>query len=108
MVPATVLHLWGCATGQLITETPTIDVEVLSESTEDYDRGSKAAHYRRIASLDEYVFVSQREAFIEVWRRNERGRWELAVEARSGDQVELTSAGGAMLSVDAIYANPLE
>ena len=87
---------------------PKLIVEVLSESTEDYDRGSKAAHYRRIASLDEYVFVSQREPYIEVWRRNERRRWELAVEARSGELAEIVSAGGATLSVDAIYANPLE
>lgn len=52
---------------------PTLIVEVLSESTEGYDRGAKAAHYRRIPSLREYVLVSQREPLIEVYRRNERG-----------------------------------
>src|ERR1700733_3561791 len=38
---------------------PTIIVEVLSESTERYDRGEKFAHYMRFASLEEYVLVSQ-------------------------------------------------
>jgi len=52
---------------------PTLIVEVLSESTEGYDRGAKAAHCRRIPSLREYVLVSQREPLIEVYRRNERG-----------------------------------
>lgn len=87
---------------------PTIIVEVLSDSTEAYDRGAKAAHYRRIPSLREYVLVSQREPLIEVHRRNERGNWELFVEARAGEQVELTSCGARIaLDGDAIYRDPL-
>jgi Uma2 family endonuclease len=84
---------------------PVVLVEVLSDSTEAYDRGAKAAHYRRIPSLREYVLVSQHEPLIEVYRRNERGHWEL-VESRSGMQVELASLG-VSLDVDVIYANPL-
>jgi Uma2 family endonuclease len=53
---------------------PSLIVEVLSESTEAYDRGAKAAHYRRIPSLREYVLVSQREPLIEVYRRNRTAR----------------------------------
>jgi Uma2 family endonuclease len=88
---------------------PTIVVEVLSDSTESYDRGAKAAHYRRIPSLREYVLVSQHEPLIEVWRRNaERGRFEIAVEARAGERVELTSCGESIfLDVDEIYRDPL-
>ena len=56
---------------------PIVLVEVLSDSTEAYDRGVKAAHYRRIPTLREYVLLSQREPFIEVYRRNERDHWEL-------------------------------
>ena len=48
---------------------PIVLVEVLSESTEGYDRGAKAAHYRRIPSLREYVLVSQAEPRIEVHRQ---------------------------------------
>jgi Uma2 family endonuclease len=86
---------------------PKLVVEVLSESTEAHDRGEKAAHYRRIPTLLEYAFVSQRERLIEVYRRNERDRWELAVEARAGETVEFTSIEGT-IAVDDVYANPLE
>ena len=87
---------------------PRLIVEVLSDSTESYDRGAKAAHYRRIASLGEYVLVGQGEPLIEVYRRNERGNWELFVEARRGELAELTSCDAPiMLEVDAIYRDPL-
>lgn len=85
---------------------PTVLVEVLSDSTEAYDRGAKAAHYRRIPSLREYVLVNQHEPLIEVFHRNERGHWELS-DARSGERVELASLDIA-LDVDAIYADPLK
>ena len=85
---------------------PIVLVEVLSDSTEAYDRGAKAAHYRRIASLREYVLVSQAEPRIEVQRRAEGGRWEL-LEARPGETIELSSLG-VRLDVAAVYANPLD
>lgn len=85
---------------------PVLLVEVVSDSTEAYDRGVKAAHYRRIPSLREYVFVSQREPHIEVHRRAASGRWEL-LEAGRGESIELESLG-VRLAVDAVYANPLE
>jgi Uma2 family endonuclease len=90
--------------GQL--ETAPDDKEVLSESTEGYDRGAKAAHYRRIPSLREYVLVSQAEPRIEVFRRATSGRWEL-LEARPGETIELASLG-CRLDVAALYANPLD
>jgi Uma2 family endonuclease len=85
---------------------PVLIVEVLSDATEAYDRGEKAAHYRRIPSLREYVLVSQKTQLIEVHRKNERGNWELVAEAGKGARAELTSVG-AVLEVDAIYRNPL-
>jgi Uma2 family endonuclease len=84
---------------------PVLVVEVLSESTEAYDRGAKAAHYRRIPSLREYVLLAQDEARVEVYRRNEQGRFEL-IEARLGEQFELASLG-VTLDVRAVYENPL-
>jgi len=84
---------------------PVVLVEVLLEATEAYDRGAKAARYRRIPSLREYVLVSPAEALVEVYRRAESGRWEL-LEARSGETIELASLG-VRLDVAAIYANPL-
>jgi Uma2 family endonuclease len=85
---------------------PIVLIEVLSDSTEAYDRGAKAAHYRRIPSLREYVLVSQGEPRIEVQRRAESGRWEL-LEARLGETIELASLG-VRLDVAAVYANPLD
>jgi Uma2 family endonuclease len=84
---------------------PIVLVEVLSDSTEGYDRGAKWAHYRRLPSLREYVLVAQSEPLVEVFRRGEAGRWEL-LEARPGETIELASLG-VRLEVAAIYANPL-
>ncbi len=84
---------------------PKILVEVVSPSTEAHDRGAKWAHYRRIASLREYILVAQDEPRIELYRRNEAGRWELH-EAQRGDRITVESLG-LELEVDAVYENPL-
>lgn len=67
-------------------------VEVLSDSTESFDRGDKFADYRRSESLEEYVLVSQHRMNVEVYRKNVAGRWELQAYER-GDRVELVSLG---------------
>jgi Uma2 family endonuclease len=79
---------------------PTLLVEVLSESTEKYDRGEKFAHYMKIQSLEEYVLVSQEEPRIEVFRRPDRGHWGFEV-AKAGENLTLD---GRVVSVDAVYA----
>ncbi|MBX9602250.1 MAG: Uma2 family endonuclease [Bryobacteraceae bacterium] len=56
---------------------PIVVVEILSDSTERYDRGLKFARYRRIESLREYVLVSQSDPRIEVFRRQEDESWAL-------------------------------
>jgi Uma2 family endonuclease len=84
---------------------PIVLFEVLSDSTEAYDRGAKASHYRHIPSLREYVLVSQTERLVEVQRLNESGRWEI-LELTSGQTVELTALG-ISLSVDELYRDPL-
>lgn len=84
---------------------PVLIVEVLSDSTEAYDRGQKAAHYRRIPSLREYLLVSQREPWLELFRRTEHGGWEF-FEAGPGGFLELVSVG-ARLDVDEVYRDPL-
>jgi len=90
----------------LAITNPVVIVEVLSDSTEARDRGVKAAHYRNLESLREYVLVSQRERRIEVHRRNEAGRWEL-FEYESGQRVELVSLG-CVVPLDEVYRDPLE
>ena len=84
---------------------PIVLVEVLSEGTEAYDRGAKAGHYRRLASLREYVLVSQSDRKVEVQRLNARGTWELHFYG-PGERVQLESLE-VSFSVDELYANPL-
>ncbi|WP_437570628.1 Uma2 family endonuclease [Sorangium sp. So ce542] len=85
---------------------PLVLVEVLSDSTEAYDRGEKFAHYRRIPSLKEYVLVSQAHPRIEVFRRNEDDSWTL-YEAGPGERARLASVDG-LLEVDEVYRGALE
>jgi Uma2 family endonuclease len=56
---------------------PTVLFEVLSKSTEGYDRGVKSEGYRRIAALGAYVLVSQDAAHVEIYERQADGNWLL-------------------------------
>jgi len=57
---------------------PTVIVEVLSKTTEGYDRGDKSAHYRRLDSLLEYVLVSQDKVHLEHFVRQHDNQWLLS------------------------------
>jgi len=61
--------------GETVTN-PTVIVEVLSDSTERYDRGTKFDHYQSIPSLKQYVLVSQDQARVETFLRQEEGTWQ--------------------------------
>ncbi|MFT3713306.1 MAG: Uma2 family endonuclease [Archangium sp.] len=97
--------LESSADDQHAIANPVVLVEVLSEGTEAYDRGAKAGHYRRLASLREYVLVSQTERKVEVQRLTARGTWELFFFG-PGERVQLESIE-ISFSVDDLYANPL-
>jgi Uma2 family endonuclease len=56
---------------------PVVLVEILSRSTEGYDRGQKFLNYRSIPSLKEYVLVSQRQMLVEHYLRQPTGQWVL-------------------------------
>jgi Uma2 family endonuclease len=59
---------------------PSVLVEVTSDGTEDFDRGEKLEHYKRIPSLKAVVIVSHREKRVEVWARSsEKPTWEQSV-----------------------------
>ena len=80
--------------GQEDTVTnPIVLVEVLSESTEKYDRGAKSGNYRRIASLKEIVLISQYEPSVERFTRQENGGWLLVESREMSDEVRLESVG---------------
>lgn len=62
---------------QETTTNPTMLFEVISDSTEAYDRGAKAEQYRRIASLQAYVHFNQWSAHAEHFQRGNEGAWIL-------------------------------
>ena len=68
-------------------------VEVLSPSTERWDRGGKSAHYRRLESLQEYVFVAQDEMRVEHYRRQHDHLWTLQEFTGPEDRLTLGSIG---------------
>lgn len=80
---------------------PSLVVEVLSRSTEGYDRGLKAFHYRRIPSLQAYLLVAQDRAHLELQVRQGDEQWGL-VEAGPGQRLRIAPLG-VELEVDAIY-----
>lgn len=87
-----------------ITNPVVIVDEVLSDATDADDRGEKFAHYRRLASLREYLLVSQRARRLEIHRRRD-DRWVLD-EASAGETLRLDSIDVA-LAVAEIYRDPL-
>ena len=80
------------AHGDMVTN-PTLIVEVLSDSTEAYDRGRKFAHYRTLPSFQEYVLVSQKEPLVEVFFRMADGTWQLTPARGRDGTVRLQSLG---------------
>jgi Uma2 family endonuclease len=56
---------------------PSLIVEVLSTTTQGFDRGDKFADYRTIETLQEYVLINQERVSVECFRRNSEGLWVL-------------------------------
>ncbi len=81
---------------------PTLIVEVLSPSTEAYDRGKKFAHYRTIESLAEVVFISQEQVEVERYSRRPEGGWLLLEANRLEDRLPLPAIG-CELPLAAVY-----
>ena len=66
---------------------PRVIVEVLSETTEEYDRGAKVAHYRQRASVELILLIDSRRRFIERQARNSDGTWTLSEHTRAAVRV---------------------
>lgn len=78
---------------------PVVIVEVLSESTRDYDRGQKFQHYRTLPSLQEYLTVAQSDAHVEHWLR-QGNEWLLREFGDLGQTIRLDSIGCALPMVE--------
>ncbi|MCB1189732.1 MAG: Uma2 family endonuclease [Leptospiraceae bacterium] len=92
--------LTGDKTNTLLN--PVVIVEVLSDSTERYDRGEKFAHYRQLSSLQEYVLVSQNSKKIEKFSRNSAGKWELTETTVEVPEIDLPMIN-CKLSIEEVY-----
>lgn len=79
---------------------PTLLVEVTSDSTEDFDRGSKFLHYQAITELREYVIVSHREQRIDHYRRLADGQWHLTPRLGLDAELEIPCLGGSIRLAD--------
>jgi Uma2 family endonuclease len=82
---------------------PRLIVEVLSSSTEAYDRGRKFAYYRACPTIQEYVLIDTQRQGVEVYRRQSDTLWTLH-PCGPGDQVELASLS-LSFSIAALYEN---
>lgn len=80
---------------------PTVIVEVLSPSTEAYDRGEKFAHYRRLPTLTDYLLISQERMRIEHFVRHGE-QWLLTEISDPDGVVEIVSIG-CRLALRSIY-----
>ena len=72
---------------------PVLIVEVLSDSTERYDRGAKFTHYRSVPSLREYLLVSQTECRVEQYARQPGSQWLLTEYQDLNACIDLESLG---------------
>ncbi len=79
---------------------PMLLIEVLSPSSENYDRGKKFQHYRTLDSLQEYLLISQDSPRIEHYRRQEKDQWLLSETTRLEDSIALPSIGCQLLLAD--------
>ena len=84
-----------------ILTNPQVIIEVLSTSTESYDRGEKFAHYRQLESLQEYILISQDRVRVEHYLR--QGKQWLLSEFRTLEDVLLLVSIGAELPLHQIY-----
>jgi Uma2 family endonuclease len=85
---------------------PTLIVEVLSPSTEAYDKSLKATYYRGLASLQHFILVAQDKVFIEHSARQEGGDWRVRQYEERGSVLELGGLGISVMA-DEIYRSIL-
>ncbi len=86
-----------------IITNPLVIFEILSESTMNYDRGSKFTAYRNISFLKDYILIDQYTCHVEYFHKNEAGKWILDEFKNPDDTFKIRSVD-IELSLDTIYA----
>ncbi len=87
-----------------IVTNPSVLIEVLSPSTQDYDRGSKFGLYRKIESLKEYITISSMEVYVEKHDKQSDGSWLLNEYKNMEESFNINSIGLEFL-VGNLYNN---
>ena len=83
-----------------VIQSPCLVIEVLSPSTEGYDRGEKFRQYRRLPSLTEYVLINAESWGIEVFRLNQQNHWELVQDLTTDTAENLNQLNLHLSSID--------
>ena len=89
---------------KLLLINPIVVVEVLSKSTQRYDRKGKFDKYKTLESIREYVLIRQDTCYAEVWYQQEPGLWKETIIKNLSDKMPLQSVG-IELSMQRIYRN---
>lgn len=79
---------------------PIVIIEVLSPSTENYDRGKKFQHYMTLETFQEYILVAQDEVSVEHYIRQTDGRWLYSRAQTLAAEIKLPSIGCTLLLAD--------
>jgi Uma2 family endonuclease len=83
---------------------PTVLIEILSETTQDYDLGAKFKLYRDIESLKEYILISSLETLVEKYDKQADGSWVLHEYKKETDTFKITSID-LLVTVKDLYRN---
>jgi Uma2 family endonuclease len=85
-------------------KNPTLIVEVLSSSTADYDRNEKLLLYLQIPSFQEYILIRQDIHFVQVFYKQQQGKWEMSMYDNLSQTIHLQSISVDISMID-IYEN---
>ena len=89
---------------ELLLINPIIVVEVLSKSTQNYDRTGKFDKYKTLESIRDYVLIRQDKCYAEVWHQEEPGLWQETIIQDLSSKLSLQSVG-IEISMQRIYKN---
>ncbi len=88
--------------GNTTITNPLLVMEVLSQSTQDYDRGTKFTYYRSIPELQEYILIDQYSCKIEHFSKNNQGQW-LLKEYETQEETIFLECLNLQLNISDIY-----
>jgi Uma2 family endonuclease len=89
---------------KLLLINPIIIVEILSKSTQKYDRTSKFDKYKTLESIREYVLIRQDKCYAEVWSREKPGYWKETIVTNLTESIVLPSVRIELL-MENVYEN---